>query len=121
MLRREDQVLLCHRGPDRSHYPDVWDLPGATSNREEQLVDALKRELKEELGIVAHLPDGAPWMTPEDGTIQLHIYLSDMWRGEPNDLAPDEHDEIRWTTPGQAAELDLAHPFYRQMINRALA
>lgn len=120
LLRRGDRVLLCHRRADRSHYPDVWDLPGGRVEPGEALVDALTRELGEELGIVPELSEETPWLTLTDDDLRLHIYLVDDWTGEPRNLAPEEHDEIRWTRSAEMGDLTLADSSYPEMLKRAL-
>lgn len=113
-------MLLCHRTPDRSHYPDVWDLPGGRVEPGESPLQALTRELKEELGVEAHLSEKDAWRTLTYDRLHLRIYLIDDWTGEPNNTAPDEHDEIMWAHPGELADLDLAHSSYRQILDNAL-
>lgn len=121
LLRRDRRVLLCHRRHDRTHYPDVWDLPGGHIEEGEPDIDALVRELTEELGIVPELAGDSPWLTLTADHLQLHVFAVDRWRGEPHNVAVDEHDEIRWVTAAELADLDLAHPSYLQMLKRALA
>jgi len=49
VLRWEGRVLLCrHEKAGRGEY---WLLPGGGVNSAESLVDALRRELEEEVGI----------------------------------------------------------------------
>ena len=50
-LVRDGRVLLGHRRPDKRAYPDVWDLPGGVMEDGESELDALARELREELGV----------------------------------------------------------------------
>jgi 8-oxo-dGTP diphosphatase len=58
ILRWEDRVLLCrHEKPGRGEY---WLLPGGGVNHRESLVDALHRELDEEVGIEDELPIEGP-------------------------------------------------------------
>ncbi len=57
ILRREGRVLLCRQEKDGDEY---WLLPGGGVNLGESLVEALKRELEEELGITEDLPIEGP-------------------------------------------------------------
>jgi ADP-ribose pyrophosphatase YjhB (NUDIX family) len=58
LLRWEDRILLCrHEKAGRSEY---WLLPGGGVNSGESLVDALHRELAEEVGIVDEIPVEGP-------------------------------------------------------------
>jgi len=58
MLRWQDRVLLCrHEKAGRGEY---WLLPGGGVNSGESLLDALHRELREELGILEEVPLEGP-------------------------------------------------------------
>jgi 8-oxo-dGTP diphosphatase len=121
LLRRDQRILLCHRRADRSHYPDVWDLPGGRVEPGEALVETLRRELEEELGIVARPSQTTPWATLINDTLQLHIFVVDDWAEEPANVALDEHDEIRWISRDELGELILADNAYVDLFDRALA
>jgi 8-oxo-dGTP diphosphatase len=57
ILRREDRILLCRHEKGGKEY---WLLPGGGVNSGESLVDALHRELNEEVGIREELPVEGP-------------------------------------------------------------
>jgi 8-oxo-dGTP diphosphatase len=57
ILRREDRILLCRHEKGGREY---WLLPGGGVNSGESLVDALHRELQEEVGIKDELPVEGP-------------------------------------------------------------
>ncbi len=57
ILRWQERVLLCRHEKGEKQY---WLLPGGGVNSGESLVDALHRELGEELGIAENLPVEGP-------------------------------------------------------------
>jgi 8-oxo-dGTP pyrophosphatase MutT (NUDIX family) len=73
ILRRGDQLLLCHRSPGRRWFPDVWDFPGGHVELGERPEDALRREVAEELEAELQGVDGSPvlhrvvsgWLGPD--------------------------------------------------------
>jgi 8-oxo-dGTP pyrophosphatase MutT (NUDIX family) len=112
-------VLLCHRRPDRADWPDVWDLPGGHVDDRESIAEALVRELAEELGVQVELPVEPPWQTVRAGAVELSLYLLDRWRGEPRNVAVEEHNDIRWFAADDLPSLDLAHPSYIEILRQA--
>jgi mutator protein MutT len=112
-------MLLCHRRPDRTSWPDVWDLPGGHIDKGESIAEALVRELEEELGVQVEPPEGSPWVTLRVGTVELNLYLIDRWLGEPRNVAVEEHDDIRWFEADDLKLLDLAHPSYIEILRQA--
>lgn len=119
LLRRDGRLLLCHRHPDRTNYPDVWDLPGGHIDSDESMADALVRELEEELGIQIGPPDGPPWVMFRDGAVELSVFLIDRWLGEPRNVATDEHDSIGWFGVDDLTHIHLAHPSYLELLRHA--
>lgn len=118
VLRFADVFLLCHRSPDREWYPDVWDLPGGHVEDRELPLDALRRELREELGIEATTVSAEPVGHVKDGTagLDLWVYAVSAWEGCVENRQPDEHDELGWFGPRQLTELRLAHPALRDLL-----
>ena len=68
----------------------------------EEPVEALHRELGEELGVTVRLgdelraPDPAGWVL--SSTYVMRLWTAQVVEGEPAPLV--EHDELRWLEPG---------------------
>ena len=123
ILRRPEEVLLCHRAPTRLAYPDVWDFPGGHVEPGEDPLDALGREVAEELGVELKDVDGGPVLRrvdPQRG-LDLTVWVSRRWRGEVSNMQPHEHDAIGWFTAAQIQELNLADPSYLTALRRLLS
>ncbi len=114
LLRREGEVLLAHRSPERRTYPGTWSFPGGHVEPGETLDDALRRELTEELGVTA--TDCAPLTQFADGDVTFHIFTVTAWQGTPC-LIGDEHIELRWMPLLDAAAMpDLTFPIYARIF-----
>lgn len=108
-LVRDGRLLLAHRHPERAAYPDRWDLVGGHVEPGETPADAVRRECLEEIGVTVVAMRPLPLETPDPG-LDLHGFLVTDWLGVPTNLAPDEHDDLRWFTSDEVLELPLALP-----------
>lgn len=121
-LVRSAQVLLVHRTPDRLAYPDTWDLPGGHVEEGESELTALARELREELGVdmspesATHL--GHVVAGTDAGPLRLSVWLVAEWVGTPANVAPEEHDDLRWFAI--AGMPTLAHASVRAKVLHAM-
>lgn len=99
-LMEGGRVLLVHRRPDKQVRPGLWDLPGGVVEDGESELDALARELHEELGVristgsVSHLAQVS--VGPADDSALLDAWLVRDWQGTPANVAPEEHDGVGW-------------------------
>src|SRR5688572_27294002 len=104
VLRRDDTVLLCRRPLGKRH-GGLWEFPGGKVHQGETAVQALARELDEELGLVL-MAAGAPIVELDDPgssfTIAFHAVEA---RGEPE---AREHLEVRWVEVARAGAYELA-------------
>ena len=124
LLVRDGRVLLAHRSTAKQWYPNVWDLVGGHVEAGETPVDALRREVQEELGVtigdvgdpIGRVSD----LAAPDGGLDITVWAVRTWTGEPANCAPEEHDDLRWYTRDEAPALQLAHGSLDPLIDRAL-
>jgi len=123
ILLRAGQVLLCHRSPARLAYPDVWDFPGGHVEPGENPLDALRREVAEELGAELQGVDGGPVLRRVDPqrSLDLTVWASRRWRGEVSNVQPHEHDAIGWFAKDQFDGLAFADPSYPSLLRDLLS
>lgn len=92
-----NRVLLAQR-PTGKPYAGYWEFPGGKIEVGESGLQALRRELHEELGI--EVDDASPWLTrvyayPEK-TVRLRFFRVDRWHGEPHGR---EGQTLSWQAP----------------------
>lgn len=99
-LAREGRVLLAHRSPNKHAYPSIWDLPGGLIEAGESELGALARELHEELGVQIAAGSASHLCRliarPAEEPVRLSAWLLREWQGTPANVAPEEHDDLRW-------------------------
>ena len=97
MIRSDGTVLLAQR-PESKVYSGYWEFPGGKIEPGEPVAEALKREIREELGI--EIERAYPWITRvftyPHAKVRLHFYRVTAWRGEPHAL---EHQALAWQRP----------------------
>jgi mutator protein MutT len=102
----EGRVLIARRPPGK-HLAGSWEFPGGKVEPGETRVQALGRELREELGITLVGPP-RPLIRVRHG-YSFGEVLIDMWvvtryEGEPTGL---DGQKLRWCTQDELAEADL--------------
>ncbi|OFE17971.1 hypothetical protein BA895_14130 [Humibacillus sp. DSM 29435] len=126
ILISQGQVLLTLRSAERRAYPSTWALPGGHVESGELETEALRRELREELGIDVLACDEVPTcrlqLTAGAPSDELHLstWRVTAWRGRPSNVLREEHDRIAWLGADELAGLPWAHPQHRQMLQNML-
>ncbi|MGW8565300.1 NUDIX domain-containing protein [Isoptericola sp. NPDC055881] len=120
VLFRTGSVLLGLRSAARRAYPGVWDLPGGHVEPGESTMEALARELREELGVEAVVEPRALFRV-ESGDLALDAHLVPAWSGRITNAAPDEHDDLRFVDVQEFPRLEFAHPEYPSLLTDLVA
>ena len=121
---RRGEILLCKMPEDRGVYPDQWGLPGGGIEEGETMEEALRREVREEVGleISAIEPlsfrDATEDKTYAGGTKRrvYMIYLLFRCRAAAEAVTLNEEFERHaWVKPEDLGRYDL-NPATREML-----
>ena len=91
------RVLVTRRAPD-AHQGGLWEFPGGKVEENETLLEALTRELKEELGVLVEATEALMVLDHDygDKQVRLDVYRVTRWSGEPRGL---EGQPLAWQQP----------------------
>ena len=99
------RVLIAQR-PAGTHASGFWEFPGGKIHADESPVQALKRELREEIGVTVQA--ATAFMTFRhpypDRVVELNVFLVERYTGEPRGL---EGQPLRWVGIGELGAAGL--------------
>ncbi len=97
LVRNDGMVLLGQRPEDKS-WAGWWEFPGGKIEDGETAIQALQRELHEELGTSAI--EVYPWLTRSfdypERRVKLHFFMVRRWTDEPHGK---EGQQLSWQNP----------------------
>lgn len=106
VIRRDGRYLVCRR-PAQKRHGGLWEFPGGKLEPGESLLDAARREMREELALEATAVGRTLAAIPDPGSAFL-IEFVEVVIGDGPDPVALEHEELRWVTPSDLAVLALA-------------
>lgn len=116
-----DKILFVHRSPTRDWAPDTWDVPGGHIEAGESQAEAMRREVREELGVEVATRSLARFAQLRGPNWEVAYFRIEAWSGALSNAAPHEHTELRWLTLVEVSGLQLADPAVLPILNEALA
>ena len=112
------RVLVTRRAPD-AHQGGLWEFPGGKVEADETLLEALARELKEELGVLVQTTEALMVLEYDygDKQVSLDVHHVTHWSGEPRGL---EGQPLAWQRPEQLRDWEFPAA-NRPILERLLA
>ncbi|WP_308219846.1 (deoxy)nucleoside triphosphate pyrophosphohydrolase [Arthrobacter jinronghuae] len=107
-LARPSKLLAARRSAPEA-LAGLWEFPGGKVEPGEGCMEALHRELAEELGIRVELGAEVPrpleqgW--PLNRSAAMRVWLAEVTDGTPEPL--EDHDELRWVELTEKALMEL--------------
>lgn len=110
VVLKDGKVLMCRGTVDFKEMNKRWDFPGGRMHTGELPIPALKRELKEELGVDFEIGMPVFVMTTYETPTNVPRYyvLFEAKLSDPNaefSVASDELSELKWVAPEEVADL----------------
>jgi 8-oxo-dGTP diphosphatase len=106
LIVKDGKLLVCQRTRHQT-MPLKWEFPGGKIEEGEQPRDALRRELEEELGIVATVGDEVRRIQheyPNGGMVELRFFIVREYQKEiENRIFRD----IQWADPKELPKYDF--------------
>lgn len=106
LIVKDGKLLVCQRTRHQT-MPLKWEFPGGKIEEKEQPRDALRRELEEELGILATIGDEVVRIQheyPNRTMVELRFFVVREYQGEiENRIFKD----IRWAVPKDLPKFDF--------------
>lgn len=95
VIQLEGKFLLCHR-INTEYYPNHWSFPVGKVEANENNLDALRRELFEEINI--QMIDAQALMTlfDQNNNIEHHVFLVTEWKGKIKRKEPELCSAVNW-------------------------
>jgi len=100
IINDKNETLLIKRTSKSQNEAGFWSKPGGTVEFNENVEDAVKREIKEELGVDIELVKFLGFtnhiIKPENQHWVAFSYLAKIIKGEPKNLEIEKIEEIKW-------------------------
>lgn len=107
-VRKGNKFLMLHRNSQKKIMPDVWMGPGGHREYKEGLIEAAKREIKEETGLkiknVAIRAVGSAILEDINTEVHFHLLTADYASGKV--ISNPDDGELVWLSASEILKLD---------------
>ncbi|MES4614868.1 MAG: nucleoside triphosphatase NudI [Ewingella sp.] len=118
LIEYQGTYLLCKMAAHKGVFPGQWALSGGGVEPGETILEALLREIREELGDALELEKIEPWIFRDDVRVKTYqdgsqeeiymIYLLFNCLAKNNNVTiNDEFESFAWVHPADLSQYDL--------------
>ena len=106
IIEKDGKILVLKRSSKDAFNPDMWDLPGGVMEFGEQVLDALKREIKEEcdLDVEVLSPTDVSTKLSDEEQYVATTFICEYKSGTVK-LSKD-HSEFKWVDAKKVPDLE---------------
>lgn len=104
VVARRGAYLICQR-PLHKRHGGLWEFPGGKVHHGETREQALRRELREELGVEVTTTGPVLFSLADPGSPFVIEFITTIFVGEP---VATEHDDVAWALPPDLVRYPLA-------------
>jgi len=110
IIEKDGKILILQRSKKEKAFPEMWDLPGGELDHGENIIDCVKREVKEESGLDVEVlfPVDVFSKVIDDEHYVSIVYVSNHRSGDVK--LSKEHQTFKWINPNKAIELEDLTP-----------
>ena len=105
VIQRGDKYLLGQR-PESKRHGGLWEFPGGKVRDGESRLEAIRRELAEELALKVVRIERLLFSVVDKGSPYVIEFVETIIEGTP---IPYEHSEIAWLTIGELDAVSYTH------------
>lgn len=115
VIENKGAYLVCKR-PGNKRHGGLWEFPGGKVCAGETDLEAMRRELAEELNVHVIEVGAALYKAPDPGSDYLIVFRVVRIIGQPQPL---EHEDLSWASPRELTNYPLA-PSDEVFVHRCL-
>jgi dATP pyrophosphohydrolase len=114
IINEENKILVVKRSPVRSTWnPNKWALVGGKIEKNEEPIDAAKREVSEECGLkITHFIDSFYMLSPPNNVD--YFFIAKAPKNQEVKLN-EEHTECKWLSLNEIKKLDAVPMLYESV------
>lgn len=112
IIDKQGRILIAKRGKKAKNERGKWEIPGGSVEFGETFENAIRREIKEELGIeikIIELLGIFDHIIPEENQHWVSpTFICKIVKGKPKILEPEKCDEIGWFNLKEVKKIPLS-------------